>query len=399
MAKHEYGEVDAMTSPPDGAAVQSATEIIRDLDEQARRPRLDARAMPASVYWSEAFHAAEIQKIFRAEWCCVGREQDLAGAGSYVTCEIAGEPVIVVRDEDKGIRALSNICRHRMARLLEGSGTVKRISCPYHAWAYDLSGALARAPLMPEDFRTDGIRLPEFAVDIWNGFVYVSLDRDAEPLTSRLTDLTGRLANFRIDEFVPLFRARETWNNNWKSLVENFTEPYHFAMVHTETVEPALPTRLTDHEQECGEAYNIFHQHRVPGSSFEYDGDVVYANDQLAEAEQLVQPIICIYPSHLIALSAERLFWLSLQPEGTDHVNIFWGVDVFPGTIPAGEEGEQRKQELRASFERINEEDRGVVEQIQRNVRSPFAEPGPIAPKERSLWEFQRYLARRLGAG
>ncbi len=355
--------------------------------------------MPASVYWSEEFHKAELQHVFRTEWCCVGRVHDVPTAGSFVTMEIGGEPVIVIRDEDNRIRALSNICRHRMARLLDGSGTVKRISCPYHAWAYDLSGGLARAPLMSEDFKTDSIRLPEFAVDVWNGFVYVNLDRDAQPLVPRLADLSDRLANFRIDEFEPLFRARETWNTNWKSLVENFTEPYHFAMVHTETVEPALPTRLTDHEQDCGDAYNIFHQHRVPGTSFEYDGEVVYANNRLTAEEQLLQPIICIYPSHLIALSAERLFWLSLQPEGTDHVNIFWGVDVFPGTIPKGEEGEKRKQELRASFERINEEDRGVVEQIQCNVRSPYAEPGPIAPKERSLWEFQKYLARRLGGG
>ena len=101
-----------------------------------------ASAMPKSVYTSAEFAALEERHIFAREWLCAGRADALPNPGDYLTITIAGEPVIVLRDRDGQLRALSNVCRHRMSTLLEGLGNVRAIVCPYHAWTYNLDGAL-----------------------------------------------------------------------------------------------------------------------------------------------------------------------------------------------------------------------------------------------------------------
>ncbi|MCX8508176.1 MAG: Rieske (2Fe-2S) protein, partial [Rhodobacteraceae bacterium] len=93
-----------------------------------------ARAMPKSVYTSAEFLAQEQRHIFSHDWLSAGRADALPNPGDYLTMEIAGEPVIVLRDRDGQLRALSNVCRHRMSTLLEGRGHTRAIVCPYHAW-------------------------------------------------------------------------------------------------------------------------------------------------------------------------------------------------------------------------------------------------------------------------
>ena len=93
---------------------------------------------------------------------------------------------------------------------------------------------------------------------------------------------------------------------------------------------------------------------------------------------------------------AERTFWLSLQPHGIGQVKVLWGVDVFPGSIPDGTSKENYAKELKAGFDAINEEDKPIVGKIFHNAKASAAKPGRLSPKERTLWYFQRYLAKML---
>ena len=120
-----------------------------------------------------------------------------------------------------------------------------------------------------------------------------------------------------LEAYEPLFRVDEVWPTNWKILVENFTEPYHFFIAHRETVEPALPTRMTEHRDEGGEGFTMFRQHRAPGVTYEYGDDMVVLNAALSEAEQAMYPIVNTFPAHVYSVSPERLFWLALQPLGS----------------------------------------------------------------------------------
>ena len=107
-----------------------------------------------------AFAKAEEEHIFAQEWLCAGRADALAKPGDYLTMNIAGEPVIILRDREGALRGMSNVCRHRMSTLLEGRGNVRSIVCPYHAWTYNLDGSLRGAPAMArnEDFCREDVK-------------------------------------------------------------------------------------------------------------------------------------------------------------------------------------------------------------------------------------------------
>ena len=90
-------------------------------------PFEQARAMPPEVYTSEAFVEQELEHIFAQEWYCVGRASALENAGDYVSTELAGQPIVVLRDRDGELRAMSNVCLHRMSTLLHGRGNT---DCP-----------------------------------------------------------------------------------------------------------------------------------------------------------------------------------------------------------------------------------------------------------------------------
>ena len=124
---------------------------IKELQDNVALPFTKARAMPKSVYTSDEFLNYEIENVFKKDWFCAGRSDSLKNAGDYFTLELAGQPIMVLRDNEKKIRAQSNVCRHRMSTLLEGSGNTKSIVCPYHAWTYGLNGALRGAPAMTQN--------------------------------------------------------------------------------------------------------------------------------------------------------------------------------------------------------------------------------------------------------
>ena len=153
------------------------TDPVAALRANTAVPFEQARAMPPSVYTTQEFVDQEMQNIFAKDWYCVGRSDSLAGPGDYTTCELAGQPVIVIRDREGTLRAMSNVCLHRMSTLLEGRGTTRSIVCPYHAWTYNLDGALRGAPAMTlnEGFCKDQYKLPQVRCEEWLGWVFITL--------------------------------------------------------------------------------------------------------------------------------------------------------------------------------------------------------------------------------
>ncbi|MFN4131314.1 MAG: aromatic ring-hydroxylating oxygenase subunit alpha, partial [Paracoccaceae bacterium] len=113
---------------------------LAELRANVAQPFERATAMPKSVYTSPDFAALEQQHIFAREWLCAGRADALPDPGDYLTMEISGEPIIILRDREGTLRGLSNVCRHRMSTLLEGRGNNPANTCPYHAWTYNLDG-------------------------------------------------------------------------------------------------------------------------------------------------------------------------------------------------------------------------------------------------------------------
>ncbi|MEX0301516.1 MAG: aromatic ring-hydroxylating dioxygenase subunit alpha [Leisingera sp.] len=375
----------------------SVDDLLDAVKRNAALPDELAEATPPQVYTSPEFLELELDEIFNHEWFCVGREDEYENPGDYRATTIGRDPVVVLRDRDGVLRAMSNVCRHRMATLLEGSGNIRgRISCPYHAWTYNLDGQLIGAAHMRDNFNKKDVCLPQFQVEVWQGWVYVSLDPGASPLGPRLAGLSERLANYQLPKYRTLFRAEEIWDTNWKILVQNFTEGYHLFVAHAETIEPAMPTRLAN-AMHGGAAYSLYEQGRIPGKSYERNSDMQVDNPLLTGEEREKAVLSAIFPCHVMSVVAERTFWLSLQPYGTDRVKVFWGADYYPGAVPDDpEERAAYAAELKAGFDLINDEDKPIIGAIAQNAKALAAAPGRLSPKERTVWYFQQYLAAQL---
>lgn len=368
--------------------------LLADLRDRIGRPLEQSTSMPPQVYTREDFHALEIEKIFHTSWHCVGRIDELKDAGRYVAFRIADEAIFVIRGSDGELRAFSNICKHRLAELLQGTGRVARIVCPYHAWAYDHLGQLVSAKYMPESFDPSSCRLAEHHVAMWGGWVYVSLADDPAPLGETLAPLTAEMASYRAEDYELLFVQDEVWDTNWKCMMENFAEAYHVFCLHTKTIEPFTPHDMIRYEP-GGEGFFRFTQQRAEdtaGTIYQGSG---FGERDLTERQKVEIPIICIMPTHLMSLSPHRTFWLCVQPEGVSKTRLRWGISVYPGTV-SHEERDAYIATMKTTHDEINEEDRTVVESIYRGAQSAFAESGRLASMELSLWEFQQYIAKKM---
>ena len=168
-------------------------------------PLEDAEALPRWCFTSEEFYQREIERIFLRSWIFVGRAEEAANPGDYFTIDIAGEPLIIMRDSAGTLHALANTCQHRGARLLAGKGNCgTHFSCPYHAWTYGIDGSLIGAPAMntTRNFHKSEWGLPEIRLESWEGFIFANFDRDAVGLREYLGDLPEQFASYGFSDLV-----------------------------------------------------------------------------------------------------------------------------------------------------------------------------------------------------
>ena len=259
---------------------------IAALKATAARPFTQAKAMPPAVYTSEAVVAAELERIFARDWVCVGRASALKKPGDYLTYELAGQPVMVLRDREGQVRAMSNVCLHRMSTLLTGSGRRKVIVCPYHAWTYELDGRLREASYMGKNecFRREELRLPQIRCEIWLGWIFITLNPDAEPVAARLAGLAAEIAPFGMEGYVESFRETHVWDTNWKVLAENFMESYHLPACHAATIGSLSSIDAAD-MPEGAPAYNIHFISKDPSFTL----SVAHKDNRTLEGEWRLQ--------------------------------------------------------------------------------------------------------------
>lgn len=377
----------ALATSPD-----AGPEIALELLAGCERPFDDAHAMPPRVYTSNAFLALEQREIFHKEWLCVGRASALSKPGDYLTAQIDGQPVVVLRDEQGGLHGMSNVCLHRMSVLLEGRGNVRRIVCPYHAWNYTLDGALAGAPMMDRQagFCKESYRLPTIRCETWQGWIYVTLDPDVPPVATRLAELTQLIEPYGMSDYVETFYEEHVWDTNWKILAENFMESYHLPMLHRATVGPH--SRLE--EMECPPGHAAFNYHWITKEASLPIGNAHPDNTRLEGHWRRTTALLAIYPTHLVTLTPGYFWYLVLQPRGVGQVHIQFGGGLSPEFIDDPKAAEYMAT-LKTLLDAVNAEDRRGVEAVFRGVHAPLAKPGNLSPLERPNYDFARYLAQR----
>jgi phenylpropionate dioxygenase-like ring-hydroxylating dioxygenase large terminal subunit len=354
-----------------------------------------ARAMPKSVYVSPEFARAEARQIFAKDWLCAGRADALKAPGDYLTMEIAGEPVIVLRDRDGALRAMSNVCRHRMSTLLEGRGAVRAIVCPYHAWTYNLDGSLRGAPAMTlnESFCKEAIGLPAVRCEEWLGWILVTLNPDAPPPAERLAEVEKLVGYLDMGSYVETFREEHRWNTNWKVLAENFMESYHLPVCHAVTIGGSVDLM----KMTCPEGFDAFNYHWIVKNDTVKLSLAHPSNTTLQGDQRRITWLLAIYPALLITLTPGYFWYLCLSPDGPDHVRILYGGGLSPDFV-ADPEAEAHFATLKGLLDEVNEEDKGCTERVYRGLCADLSTPGPLSHLERPNYEFARYVANRMRA-
>lgn len=369
---------------------------IRELRENTALPFAQARAMPPSVYASQAFLDEELKHIFAKDWFCVGRADALATPGDYTTCELAGQPILVLRDRDGTLRAMSNVCLHRMSTLPQGRGKARAIVCPYHAWTYNLDGSLRGAPAMTlnDGFCKDQYQLPQVKCQEWLGWVFVTLNEDAPDVADQLSQVEDMVAGYDMTNYSETFYEEHIWDTNWKVLAENFMESYHLPVCHAGTIGGL--SKLED--MVCPPGLPAFNYHTILKDETLRIAMAHPTNDRLKGEERRTTFLLAIYPSLLITLTPGYFWYLSLHPKGPGQVHIRFGGGMSDD-YAYDADAQANFRDLKTLLDDVNIEDRGCTEKVYQGLCSDRATPGHLSHLERPNYDFAQYLMARVEAG
>jgi choline monooxygenase len=194
-----------------------------------------AETLPARCYTDSAWLALETKHIFQRTWQLVGRLDQITRPGDYFTAEIAGEPVLLVRDERGQLRGFHNVCRHRASLVAEGAGQCDKLRCGYHGWTYGLDGQLIGVPDFEgvENFDRTQLGLIPLQLDTWEQFIFAKVDKnDSRSLSDYLADIPQRTRQFDLVRMQFVERRDYVIECNWKVYVDNYCEGYHVPLVH-----------------------------------------------------------------------------------------------------------------------------------------------------------------------
>ena len=370
-------------------------DAAEELSENVSRPFNQARAMPPSVYTSEDFLALETSSIFANEWFCVGRADALANSGDYVTLDLANQPIIVLRDKEGVLKAMSNVCRHRMSVLLEGRGNTRSIVCPYHAWTYNLDGSLRGAPAMDqnEGFCKSDYRLPDVRCEEWLGWAFVTLNPDVPPVARQLSKVEDLVGDYDMANYSETFFETHIWDTNWKVLAENFMESYHLPVCHAGTIGGL--SKLD--EMICPPGEDAFNYHTILKDETLKIAMAHPSNQRMEGDRRRTTYLLAIYPSLLITLTPGYFWYLTLHPHGVGRVKIGFGGGMS-NDYANDPDAQDNFKKLKTLLDDVNVEDKGCTEKVYRGLCSQAATPGHLSHLERPNYDFAQYINARMQA-
>jgi choline monooxygenase len=352
--------------------------------------------LPNSAFTSEEFFERECEALFPKSWVFVGHTHDIPNPGDVKPVQVGKLPILLVRGKDGEIRAFHNACRHRGMKLVEGACSGRRLlTCPYHAWVYDLEGKLRAAPFFggpgqeqAADFDPEDFGLLPVRCGVWQWWICVNVDGEAPPFEEHIAPLVEQVGDYDFSRLQPAIRRDfGIIKGNWKSVVENFMEPYHVFVVHSQSCggQPLQSHFVVNNGMLAGSGVSL--PDAPPLGEPHGEG---YERTQLEDNALYLN----LFPNLAIGFYGEIVLSILTQPLAADQT---W--EQFDLYLP--KEQAEDPVALKAWDElnsQINFEDIEMIEQLQRGLSSPVMNKGAvISPHwEHCLQKFETLVAEAV---
>jgi Rieske 2Fe-2S family protein len=366
-------------------------------------------ALPPRFYSSADVFRLEAERIFFEQWFCVGRADQIPAQGDYLHVVVAGESVLVLRGRDNELRGFYNVCRHRGSRLvgtpqLPDAATPEAISsgrvagavtCPYHAWSYNLDGTLRAAPYVrfDETCPKDGFSLVPIHLDQWGGFIFLNLTRQTPPpLLEQLAEPARRLGRYPLQDLRRGAQLVYDVRANWKVLMENYNECYHCGPVHPElcALVPAFRERGG-----AGLDWDDGIPHRAGAWTFTLTGTSTRAPfPGLTDKEKTHHKGEICYPNLLLSVAAEHVAAFTLWPIQPDLTRI---ACEFLFHVSETTRPDFDPKDVVDFWDIVNRQDWRICESVQDGMRSRGFRGAFYSPMEDPSLDIRRYLEKHLG--
>ena len=381
--------------------VQNSQVIEEKLLERiklCKLPLLQRQSLPFECYWEDSILIQEQKLIFSNQWLGLGRADRLETPGEYEVFELCGQSLFLIRDQDNILRLYANTCRHRGAKLLDGTGQCQAISCPFHGWTYTLDGNLKYAKTMSENpnFDFSEHSLIEYKLKELQGFLFAFLGNQPTDLDSQLGDFSELHQPWSLNELITTRREVFEVQCNWKAFLDVFNEYYHLSNIHPTSIDN-LYIKPEESDKTTGDYASQFGFTMGTGALLE-----AHQSNALPKMENLEAPwslgarYSWIFPNMTFAAGQEAIWVYEANPITSERCQVRQSICFPKNTI----ELPDFKEKSQAYYQRLDDaldEDIYALENQQKGLnKSPSLQGQFSTLMEANVATFAQWYANKI---
>jgi len=345
---------------------------------------------PVDDYICENQALKEWEKLFLGRPIVLAASAQLTTPNSFLTHDLSGLPLLLTRDNQGIVHCFFNVCRHRGARVANGTGTAKRFVCPYHAWTFGNDGSLIARPDEGSfcSSTRDNFQLTELPVVERYGLIFGGLKADTILNVDAALDTLGpEIGSYELAKFEHFETYDAEWNLNWKLAIDTFLESYHFNVLHHESIHP------------------IFYPNLGAFDGFDDNLRLFFIRRSIDEMRDLpedewkllshIAGVYVLFPNTVFVWQGEHAELWHAFPLGTDRCRLRVTM-LVPKASSNARTAEHWNRNLKLLLRTVEEEDFPVGEGIQKSFRSGAQTSITFGQNEPALQHFHKAIKRTL---
>ena len=388
-----------MKKTPD--EVQNSKGIEQKLLDRiklCKLPPLQRRSLPFECYWEDSILIQEQKLIFSNQWLGLGRADRLETSGEYEVFELCGQALVLIRDQDNILRLYANTCRHRGAKLLDGTGQCQAISCPFHGWTYTLDGNLKYAKTMSENpnFDFSEHSLIEYKLKELQGFLFAFLGNQPTDLDSQLGDFSELHQPWSLNELITTRREVFEVQCNWKAFLDVFNEYYHLSNIHPTSIDN-LYIKPEESDKTTGDYASQFGFTTGTGALLEaHQSNALPKMENLGDPWNLGARYSWVFPNMTFAASQEAIWVYEANPITSESCQVRQSI-CFPKNTTELPDFKEKSQTYYQRLDDALDEDIAALENQQKGLnKSPSLQGQFSTLMEANVSTFALWYANKI---